>query len=124
MTKTQISALLENNKKKRTRTLKRIRSILSEIIEERNLTKKMYFWTPNGSASGRRYNETRRNISLETVLGELAVYYSRDYSESCRYVYATDYLTGEMDGETFSLTLADLKKIIAGIDGILERRES
>ena len=46
----------------------------------------------------------RRNLSLDVKLRGLTVHYSRDYTETCHYVYASDNLYCD---EADSFTLAD-----------------
>ena len=55
------------------------------------ITAKTYFWTPSGSASGRRSNEKRRLAEMEDFVNSLPalknVEIKFDYSESCRNIY-------------------------------------
>lgn len=120
MKKDQISAIIEANRKIHTDKLKRYVDDLIRIEEERELTKKMFFWNPGMRASERRFHEKRRNLSLDVKLRGLTVHYSRDYTETCHYVYASDNLYCD---EADSFTLADIKKLTAGFEAILEKRE-
>ena len=90
------------------------RPTLEEMISERDRTKSMYFWAPDGSASGRRAAERRLSIRLDAAIAAgVTVYYSRDVDMSCHHVYATDALWIETDGMSTTITVADLKKMIA-----------
>lgn len=122
MRKSQIDVLVAAEKHKRTATLRRKVSVLSDIIDDREQCKRMYFWSPDGSSSGRRSAEKRLSEDYGTEVGGMAIRYVRDVSMSCRYVYAKDYLWGVMDGEEVNITLADVKKLIDGINAILSKR--
>ncbi len=120
MKKDQITAIIEANKRMSTEKLKSYKDLLESIEEERELTKKMYFWHPGERASERRFHEECRNICIHVRMKSLTVHYSRDYRETCHYVYASDNLYCD---EADSFTLADIKKLITGFEGILEKRE-
>ena len=120
MKKDQISAIIEANRKIHTDKLKSYVDDLIHIEEERELTKKMYFWNPGMRASERRFHEKRRNICIHVRMKDLTVHYSRDYTETCHHVYASDNLYCD---EADSFTLADIKKLTAGFETILEKRE-
>lgn len=122
MKREEIKELIQKSKRLRTSRLLEAQATLREMIDERELTKSMYFWSPSGSAGGRRWNEKKRNIEITAKLTGCTVHYERSYSESCRYVYASDYLYINIDGENQKVTVADLKKMIAEIDVILEKR--
>lgn len=98
------------------------KAALGDMIDERELTKSMYFWSPSGSAGGRRWNEKKRNIEITAKLTGCTVHYERSYSESCRYVYASDCIYVYIDGDARKVTVADLRKMIDEIDGILDKR--
>ncbi len=60
------------------------------------LTANTYFWSPAGSASGRRSNEKRHNGEVErfiqanrVALDAAGITIRFDYSESCSHVYRT-----------------------------------
>lgn len=57
------------------------------------VTANTYFWSPCGSASGRRSNERRRQAEIDIfcdIVNEIPTVYARgDYSESCNHVYKT-----------------------------------
>lgn len=90
------------------------RPTLGEMIGERDRTKGMFFWSPEGNASGRRAAEKRLSICLDADIADgVTVYYSRDVEMSCHHVYASDDLWIETDGERTTITVADLKKLIA-----------
>ena len=90
------------------------RPTLEEMIGEREKTKSMYFWSPDGNASGRRAAEKRLSICLDAKIADgVTVYYSRDVDMSCHHVYASDALRIETDGVRTIITVADLKKLIA-----------
>ena len=64
------------------------------------MTANTYFWTPSGSASGRRSNEKRRNGEVAEFLAENAdalkaanVEVNFSYSESCHNVYKSCKIT-------------------------------
>lgn len=120
MKKTEVEAILCANKSKRTTSLVKIIKGLQEIVDERELTRSMHFWSPSKTASGRRYNERRRNFGLHVEMKDLNVHYWRDYSESCKYVYASDRLCSDQY-ENFNT--ADAKKIIDGLKRIIKERE-
>ena len=122
MKKKEIHQLVQRSKRLRTEKLTAAREVLSNMIDERELTKGMYFWSPGTCAGVRRSNERRRNIELTAILTGCSVGYRRDYQESCRHVYASDYIGVKIDGEEMTATIADLKKMIAEIDAILEKR--
>lgn len=119
MRKSEFEELAQTIKRARTTKLQAIRSDLHEIISERERTKSMYFWTPDTHASGRRWNEKKRNIRLITTIGPYQIDYKRNYQESCHHVYAQDYLY--INGEKG--TVADLKKMAAVCDEILSNRK-
>ena len=119
MRKNQINEVIEKNKRKRSEQLKEYISKMEKLIEERELTKKMYFWEPGKNSSLRKWNESRRRIRIEIKMAGLTVHYSRSYNESCRIVYASDTLFCD---EYESFTVADAKKLIAAIEEILQRR--
>ena len=90
------------------------RPTLEEMISERDRTKSMFFWTPDGNAKGRRAAEKRLSICLDAELAAgVTVYYSRDVDMSCHHVYATDCMWAEIDGERITITISDLRKLIA-----------
>jgi len=58
------------------------------------MTANTYFWTPAGSASGRRSNEKRRNAEVQAFIEKYreqleaaGIEIDFDYNESCRNVY-------------------------------------
>ena len=121
MQKKELDNLMNSMKHQQTRSLTSKKLQLQKIMDERELTKSMYFWNPGGSASSRRYNEKKRNISLSCKLTDsYKVDYKRDYSESCNNVYASDTLTCN-DGN-ISFTCGDINKIVTRIDEIIEKR--
>lgn len=90
------------------------RKALEEIISEREKTRRMFFWTPDCSASGRRYSEKKLSINLRVEIADDAeITYWRDVSMSCRYVYATDSLKIVIGDTSKDVTIADLKKLMA-----------
>jgi len=74
------------------------------------LTANCYFWTPNGSASGRRSNENRREGEASIFVKALAKLTGKkapwnlhfSYEETCKNVYKT--VTYEIDGNTTNIT--------------------
>lgn len=121
MKKTQLQQIVEANKKCRTTTLQRYVDDLERITQERERTKGMYFWHPSDSASGRRYNENKRNIGIDIKMKGLTVHYDRNYNESCQYVYASDKLWAD---EADSFTLSDIKKLVVSFKEIMAKRTS
>ena len=119
MRKSQFKAIIKANEKRRTETLQDFIKRLTKIREERELTKSMYFWHPSDHAGGRRWNEKNRNIAIDCEIKDLHVHYERDYSESCKHVYASDRLWAD---ECSSFTCSDINKIIVGLDEIIEQR--
>ena len=122
MRKKEIEEIISAVKHAHMPTLEKIKSTLWTMIEERELTQRMYWWSPAPTASGRRHNEEYRYIEMEIKIGEVKVYYERNYSESCRHVYASDKILLFHNDDVVSCTVADLKKMIAGIDDILTKR--
>lgn len=122
MTKKETNNVIDSIKRQTSKRLQTTSSQLQTVMDERRTTQNMYFWTPSNVASGRRYNEKRRNMSIDVAISkDFIVHYSRSYSESCRYVYASDYIT---DSQGNKLTIRDLKKLVEGIDTILAKRNS
>lgn len=121
MKKNDIDNLIQSMKRQKTDVLVNKSKDLQNIIDERAITKSMYFWSPSRDASGRRGNEKRRNIEIAVKLtSSLIVTYKRYYRESCNYVYASDELVCSDENMSFSVT--DAKKIIERINGVLEKR--
>ena len=123
MVKKEIEQILIENKRMHTDKLEAVKTKLETIIDERNLAKGMFFWTPGTCASDRRNFERIRNICIDTELKGLKVWYHRDYSESCRHVYAYDKITLTYNGEERNGSVADLSKIVNGINEILDSRK-
>lgn len=118
MQKPDIDKLLKSMETQSATMLQGKASDMQRIIDERQTTKNMYFWHPSSVASGRRYNEQLRNIQIDVALtDDFEIQYTRQYSESCHYVYASDWIT---DAHGNKLTIRDLKKLIEGISKILE----
>jgi hypothetical protein len=73
------------------------------------VTTNTYFWTPQGSASGRRSAEKRRNAELEQFSDQFekvpTVYVDGSYSESCKNVYKSVVYKVRRDGEWLSTNL-------------------
>ena len=113
MTKKQIESVIATNQNLAPETVERIIRRLKLIIEERDLTKQMYFWRPGMTAKSRRAQEEEYNIYIEiTDLDRLYVRYDRDFSMSCAHVYASDKIEATLDGEEVSFSVADCKKFI------------
>lgn len=71
------------------------------------VTAKTYFWSPEGSASGRRYKEKRRQEEIDEFAEEVmkvvpTVKIEGSYSESCRNVYKS--MTYYVNGRRTNLT--------------------
>ena len=120
MKKKDRQKVLEANRKLKTARLLQIVSALESIRDERELTKSMYFWNPSDCAYGRRCHEKVRNIEIDIKMKDLTIHYKRNYSESCHYVYASDRLWAD---EAESFTLSDVKKLLAGLEEVIEKRQ-
>jgi hypothetical protein len=64
------------------------------------MTANCYFWRPSSNASGRRYNEKRRNGEVEnfitankSALDAAGIVINFEYSESCHNVYKSCTIT-------------------------------
>ena len=63
---------------------------LENVIDTAETCRNAYFWTPGGTASSRRRNESRRNIpAVEFEIGKDTWEIGYSYSESCSNVYAS-----------------------------------
>jgi hypothetical protein len=79
------------------------------------ITANTYFWSPQGSASGRRSNERRHQDTGDAFINEVYQYTKGvdlefTYSESCRNVY-----------KNFSVHINDKKSNIKGLAGLLAK---
>lgn len=89
------------------------KSALERIISTHDKYRNSYFFTPDGTASGRRNNERRfaeNNPDVTFIQGDKKIEVSMRYEESCRNVYYTLYVM--VDGE---------KKNISVIKNILKK---
>jgi hypothetical protein len=69
----------------RTIELKEIKTRLTEIVANHERLKNSYFWSPSGTASGRRYAELKNND--EFANDRYKIFAKNDYRESCKNVY-------------------------------------
>ena len=124
MTKKEIIEMMETLKHQTTRTLQEARDGLAELEDERNLTKRMYFWHDFGNASERhRFCARFDCIAIYRLSPHLSIKYRRDVNPSRSYAYASDYIRLLVDDEyTKDLTIADTKKIVKAIDELLDKR--
>ena len=66
--------------------------VIAEFSLPSILTAKCYFWSPSGTASGRRSNERRKEAEVAVFAAEVAAVLPGtdidfDYTESCKIVY-------------------------------------
>ena len=123
MKKTEVAQILQSLKYRKTDCLKKMLSQLAEIEPERSRTRAMYWWTDFGNASARRGFERRYNLELTIkITSQVVVEYWRRVNPSRKNAYAEDGLSISISGAEQNATVADINKLIAGIEAILERR--
>ena len=96
------------------KTLKRIKGSkvgkkLSTIIELHNNMKGCYFWSPPGTASGRRYYETQRCNKLSFIYDGALYEINQSTDCSCKNIYYS--LSVMVDGK--SKDVRAIKKLVA-----------
>ncbi len=120
MKKQEILSLKEELKCTKTITLQQHISALNGIIHDRDVSKKMWFWTDNGNSATRRSKEKYYYRDTKIKLGKHKLYYHRDISMSRKNVYVNEEL--EFDGD--DITVKDLKKMIDAFADIINRRNN
>jgi len=125
MTRKEIIEMMETLKHQTTKTLTDARDGLDTLEDERQLTKRMYFWHDFGNASERRRFCARYDcVEIYRLSPHLSIKYRRDVNPSRSYAYASDYIRLLVDGEyDRDLTISDVKKLIKAINELLDKRE-
>ena len=121
MKKVEINKIVSVMSKRHTAKLKSVREALNDMICDREKTKGMWFWKDNGNTQQRHRKEVLYDVKYRIELFKgYSIMYSRDFSQSRRNTFARDSI---LDTEGRKVTVADLKKLIEGIDAVLSHRK-
>lgn len=124
MKKQEIKKLVDQLKYQRTGKLTKIESELRHLEDERDLTRRMYFWSDFGNRSARARLVDRYDLDTTIKLTtDMSVRYTRDVNPSRNHAYASDSLWIErVDGTEEPFTVCDARKIADAIAAVIETR--
>ena len=123
MKRNEIIEIIEANKRRRTKTIETWIRAMNSIIDDRDQSKRMWFWSENGNSASRRWKEAQLGRTTSVEMNGLTITYDRDVSMSRQNVYVNETLEGKLaDGTEIKITVADLRKLIEGYKEIVDKR--
>lgn len=118
MKKNEVLLIKEEMKRTKTTKLQEIISAINDIIDNRQVSRNMWFWSDNGNRYQRQSKEDYYFRDIHLKIGKHLLYYYRHVSMSRKHVYVNEHL--DFDGS--KITVADLNKLIVAFEEIINSR--